>query len=52
MRSNGENKNTISAFILKISRKLRDSYLSELAHGKVSCGTILSLFSVCVRVCV
>uniref|UniRef100_A0AAX7U770 Ral guanine nucleotide dissociation stimulator-like 2 n=1 Tax=Astatotilapia calliptera TaxID=8154 RepID=A0AAX7U770_ASTCA len=34
MRSNGENKNTISAFILKISRKLRDSYLSELAHGK------------------
>uniref|UniRef100_A0A3Q4MA08 Ral guanine nucleotide dissociation stimulator-like 2 n=1 Tax=Neolamprologus brichardi TaxID=32507 RepID=A0A3Q4MA08_NEOBR len=34
MSSNGENKNTISAFILKISRKLRDSYLSELAHGK------------------
>ncbi|XP_030606538.1 ral guanine nucleotide dissociation stimulator-like 2 isoform X2 [Archocentrus centrarchus] len=34
MRNNGENKNTISAFILKISRKLRDSYLSELAQGK------------------
>uniref|UniRef100_A0A3Q1FHQ2 Ral guanine nucleotide dissociation stimulator-like 2 n=1 Tax=Acanthochromis polyacanthus TaxID=80966 RepID=A0A3Q1FHQ2_9TELE len=34
MKSNGEQKNTIGAFILKISRKLRDCYLSEPAQGK------------------
>lgn len=40
-----ENETTISTFILKISRKLRDCYLSGLARGKVTCVTISSFFS-------
>ncbi|XP_023262918.1 ral guanine nucleotide dissociation stimulator-like 2 isoform X2 [Seriola lalandi dorsalis] len=34
MRENGENETAISTFILKISRKFRDCYLSGLAEGK------------------
>ncbi|XP_051263684.1 ral guanine nucleotide dissociation stimulator-like 2 isoform X2 [Dicentrarchus labrax] len=34
MKENGENENAISTFILKISRKLRDRYLSGLAEDK------------------
>ncbi|XP_038566592.1 ral guanine nucleotide dissociation stimulator-like 2 isoform X2 [Micropterus salmoides] len=34
MRQNGENENAISTLFLKISRKLRDCYLSGLAEGK------------------
>lgn len=36
MRQNGENENAISTLFLKISRKLRDCYLSGLAEGKVT----------------
>ncbi|XP_063734710.1 ral guanine nucleotide dissociation stimulator-like 2 isoform X2 [Eleginops maclovinus] len=34
MRENGENENSIRALLLKISRKVRDCYLSGLAEGK------------------
>lgn len=41
MRSNGDRENTLSGFILKVSRKLGDFYLSGLAQEKV---TFLLLF--------
>lgn len=44
-------ENTISTCILKISRKLKDYYLSGLAKAKVTCVTIL-FYLVCVCVCV
>ncbi|XP_010792509.1 ral guanine nucleotide dissociation stimulator-like 2 [Notothenia coriiceps] len=34
MRENGENEKSIHTFLLKISRKIRDCYLSGLAEGK------------------
>lgn len=43
MTENGENEKAISAFILKISRKLRNRYLSGLAKRKVTCETIFFL---------
>lgn len=43
MRENGKN-DTMRTFILKISRKLRDCYLSGLAQVKVTCVTIFSPF--------
>lgn len=50
MRENGQNENAIQAFILKISRKLRDCYLSGLAERKVTRVTMSSpvFFCVCV----
>lgn len=48
MRENGENERAISAFILRISRKLKDCYLSGLAVGKV---TVVTVFFACVCMC-
>lgn len=54
MRENGEKETAVSTFILKISRKLRDCYLSGPAEGKVTYGTIFFFFTafVCVCLCV
>lgn len=53
MTENGENEKAVSTFILKISRKLRDRYLSGLARRKVTCETIFSFFfCLCMYVCV
>lgn len=48
MKENGESENGIPAFVLKISRKLRDRYLSGPAAGKVTfrvCVCVSGLFS-------
>lgn len=47
MTENGQNETTMCALILKISRKLRDYYLSGLAEVKISCVTIFPLLYVC-----
>jgi len=52
MRSKGENENTLSAFILKTSRKLRDFYLSGLAQEKVTFVTVFFFLSFLLTVCV
>ena len=47
MSENGENGNTIRAFIVKFSRKLRDCYLPGLAGVKVTCETFFFFVCVC-----
>lgn len=50
MKREGENGRNVHGFILKISRKLKDSYLPVLARDEVTAVTVFS-FALGVHMC-